>query len=85
MQMEETKNVQTASQPAKGKKDKKEKKNNKFFAEHKAEFKKISWPNREDLTKETITVIVVSLLVGAIIFGMDELLTWGYDALISLI
>lgn len=83
--MEETKNVQTASQPAKDKKAKKDKKNGNFFAEHKAELKRVTWPNRKELTKETITVIVISLIVGAIIFGFDQLLAWGYDALISLI
>lgn len=82
--MEETNSKKPASQPDKGKKGKKEKKNGSFLAEHRAELRKVTWPNRQELVKETVTVIVVSLLVGIIIFAMDYLLSLGYDKLISL-
>lgn len=87
MKMEEKKEVQTATEQAKDskKKDaKKDKKKSSFLAEHKAEFKKITWPTRKEVGKETVTVIVISLLVGAIIFGMDTLLKLGYNALTGL-
>ena len=31
----------------------------------KAEFRKIIWPTREDITKETTAVVVCSVLLGA--------------------
>lgn len=64
---------------------KSEKKGSDFFAKHKAEFKKIKWPTRDDLIKETIIVIIISLAVGAIIFGMDTVFKFGFNKLIDLI
>ena len=37
------------------------------FATYKAEFRKIVWPNRQALTKHTLTVIAVSAIFGAYI------------------
>ncbi len=56
-----------------------------FFARHKAEFKKIKWPSREELLKETVIVIIISLAVGAIIFGMDTVFKFGFNKLVELI
>ena len=39
----------------------------KFFKSLKAEFKKIVWPNRAQLVKQTIAVLLISLLLGAFI------------------
>jgi len=39
--------------------------------EYLAEFKRIVWPTREVLLKETITVIAVSLIFGAYIALLD--------------
>ena len=61
-----------------------EKKSGNFLAEHKAELRKVTWPNRQELAKETVTVIVVSLLVGVIIFGMDTALSFCYDKLMNI-
>ncbi len=47
----------------------------------KAEFSKIIFPNQEDLKKETIATIVVSVLIGLLIFGLDT----GLKALLGLI
>lgn len=55
------------------------------FAEYKAEFKKIIWPSRPEIAKKTLTVVVTSLLVGAIIFCMDTVFAAGYSAIIGLI
>jgi preprotein translocase subunit SecE len=48
-----------------------------FFKGLKGEFKKIIWPDRKTLAKQTITVIFVSLVVGALITVIDFLLTTG--------
>lgn len=77
-----------ATKPVKESKKSSKKDENKgpgFFAKHKAEFKKIKWPTREDLIKETVVVIIISLAVGAIIFGMDTVFKFGFTKLIGLI
>ncbi|GFI62233.1 protein translocase subunit SecE [Clostridiales bacterium] len=50
----------------------------------KAEAKKIIWPNRETIKKNTVTVIITSLLIGAIIFGMDTVYTTVLNLVIGL-
>ena len=45
-----------------------------FFDGVKSEFSKIIFPNQEDLKKETIATIVVSVLIGLLIFGLDTVL-----------
>lgn len=54
-------------------------------ADYKAEFKKIIWPKRDELSKKTVTVIMTSLLIGVIIFCMDTIYTTGYDYILSLL
>jgi len=86
--MEENEMNKTAdSKPAKD--EKKENKNNKrsfssLLAEYKGEFRKIVWPSKDDLVKQTTTVIVMSLIVGAIIFGVDQVFNFGFKALLKL-
>ena len=50
----------------------------------KAEFKKITWPDRESLTKETIAVVSVSAALALIIKILDMLMTFGVDILVTL-
>jgi len=45
------------------------------------EFKRIAWPNRQQLVKMTIASIIVSGIVGVIIVGYDAALNFGYGAL----
>lgn len=54
------------------------------FAVYKGEFKNITWPTWEDLIKETFTVVVTSLMFGAIIAAMDIGFEQGYRALLKL-
>ncbi len=56
-----------------------------FFARHKAEFRKIKWPSRQELFRETVVVIIISLIVGAIIFGMDTVLQFGFGKISNLL
>jgi preprotein translocase subunit SecE len=72
------------------KKDSKDKKSSenslgRYFKELKGEFKKIIWPNGKQLSRETVTVIVLSLLVGVIIVGIDWVFAFGYNHLVTLI
>lgn len=52
-----------------------------FFKNLKTEFKKISWPTKSQLVKNTILVLVVSLILGAFIWLID----FGAKELIGLI
>ncbi len=45
----------------------------KYFKDAKAEFKKVVWPTPKETTHNTIVVIVVCLLAGLFIFGVDSL------------
>ena len=45
----------------------------------KAEFKKIIWPTRDDVVKQTILIIVVVIILGIII----KLLDTGIQAVLS--
>ena len=56
-----------------------------FFKGVKAEYKKIIWPNREDLIKQTIAVITVSLILGLLIVSMDWIIRYGLEFLQQII
>ena len=55
-----------------------------FFKGVKAEFKKITWPDKSSLLKQTIAVISVSLVVGVIIAIMDFIIQYGVNILLTL-
>ena len=42
-----------------------------FFKAMKSEFKKIIWPGKESLVKQTVSVIVVATVLGGIIAVLD--------------
>ena len=58
-----------------------EKKSGGFFKSVKAEFKKIIWPDRRSVAKQTLVIIVVTIILGVIV----KLLDTGIQALLSLI
>ncbi len=62
-----------------------EKSKGSFLKDVKAEFKKLVWPSRKDARSKTVTVIVTSLIFGLIIFGMDTVIAYIYNAIISLL
>lgn len=74
--------VKKASRKSSKKSDKKSL--SEKLADCKAEAKKIIWPNRETVKKNTITVIITSLIVGAVIFGMDTVYTTVLNLVIGL-
>jgi len=43
----------------------------RFFRDYKSEVKKIVWPGIKDVVKNTIIVLIVCLLVGALIWAVD--------------
>ena len=42
-----------------------------FYTNISSEFKRIIWPTKELLMKQTVVVIIICIIIGAIIFGMD--------------
>lgn len=61
-----------------------EKKTVKFFDGVKAEFQKISWPDKDSLLKQSVAVVVISLVVGVIIAALDFGLQYGVDFITTL-
>ena len=48
----------------------------------KAEFKKIIWPDKETLTKQTIAVLLCSVAIGAVIAVLDLIIKCGLNIII---
>jgi preprotein translocase subunit SecE len=42
-----------------------------FLSDVRGELKKVSWPNRNDLQKTTIAVIVLSVIIGLYLWLVD--------------
>lgn len=53
-----------------------------WFKGLKAEFKKIIWPDKMTLAKQTVAVVSVSVILGAIIAVIDFLVQNGVDLLV---
>ena len=53
-----------------------------WFKGLKAEFKKIIWPDKKTLVKQTAAVITCSVILGAIIAVVDALIQYGIDFLV---
>lgn len=49
-----------------------------------AEFKKIIWPDKTTLVRQTIAVVVSSLVLGGIIALVDSIIRVGIDLLVNL-
>ena len=52
-----------------------------FFRDNKSEVKKIVWPSFRDVVKNTVTVLVMCLIIGALIWAID----FGLGKLLELI
>ena len=61
--------------------EKKQKKS--WFKGLSAEFKKIIWPDKKTLVKQTIAVTVCSVGLGLLIAIIDSILKYGIDFLVK--
>ena len=52
-----------------------------FFKNLKSEFKRCTWPKPIDLAKETTLVVVVSVVLGVVIAGIDWVIRYGLNLL----
>ena len=59
------------------------KKGNKtgFFDGVKIEFKKVSWPDKTSITRQTVAVVAISLALGVIITILDFIVQYGVSFL----
>lgn len=55
-----------------------------WFTGLKTEFSKIIWPDKKSLTRQTVAVVIVSLILGLIIAMMDVVIQYGVDILVNL-
>jgi preprotein translocase subunit SecE len=55
-----------------------------FFKGLKSEFKKIVWPDKESLAKQSAAVIVVSVVLGIIIAVVDLGIKFGIDKILQI-
>ncbi len=52
-----------------------------FFKGLSAEFKKIIWPDRTTLLKQTVTVTAISVVLGLLIALIDTIVQYGVNFL----
>ncbi|HKM35344.1 MAG TPA: preprotein translocase subunit SecE [Lachnospiraceae bacterium] len=55
-----------------------------FFKNVQIEFKKISWPDRNTMFKQSIAVVAISLVAGVVITVIDYFAQYGVNFLTSL-
>lgn len=54
-----------------------------WFQGLKAEFGKIAWPTKEVLAKKSFVAMIVSIILGLIIVGVDAALEYGIKFIIG--
>ncbi len=67
-----------------GESKKKETSKGSWFKGLQSEFHKITWPDKQSLVKQTVAVIVVSVILGVIIAVLDLGIQNGVDFLVNL-
>ena len=55
-----------------------------FLKSLKSEFKKITWPDKNSLVKQTVAVCVITVILGAVIAGVDTVYKIGINWLLNL-
>lgn len=54
----------------------------KWFAGLKAEFKRIIWPSKQSVVKQTVVVAVITAILGILISIIDNIVQFGLDHII---
>jgi preprotein translocase subunit SecE len=44
-----------------------------FLREVRVELRRVAWPSRGEVARYSLVVLVVTLLIGAYVFGLDQL------------
>ena len=55
-----------------------------FYRDVKLEMKKVSWPTRQEVYSTTFVVLIAVFFFGYFLYGVDVLISLGFDALTKL-
>ena len=55
----------------------------KWWTGLKAEFSRIIWPDKATIIRQTVTVVIITLILGLLISLIDNLIQVGLDAIIK--
>lgn len=55
-----------------------------YWNETVSEIEKVTWPSKDELVGSTIVTVVVSLIIGFFIFGVDLVLARGIGMLLGI-
>ena len=53
-----------------------------WFKGLKAEFKKVIWPDKKSVAKQTTAVVIISVILGALIKLIDMIIQLGLDFIV---
>lgn len=55
-----------------------------YWNETASELEKVTWPSKDELIGSTIVTVVVSLILGFFIFGVDLVLAQGVSTVLGI-
>jgi len=55
-----------------------------YWNETVSELEKVTWPSKDELVGSTIVTVVVSLILGFFIFGVDIVLAQGVSTVLGI-
>lgn len=55
-----------------------------FFKGLKSEFKKIVWPDKDTLGKQSVAVVLISVVLGVLIAVLDTVIQFGIDKILQI-
>ena len=55
----------------------------RFFKELKSEMKKVVWPSRKQVIKNTLVVIASVIIIGIVIWALDMIFSFGLEQLVK--
>ena len=56
-----------------------------FLKSIKGEFKKIVWPSKGSVIKNTSVVLIYCILIGVIVYALDMLFSWLFNLVVGLL
>lgn len=79
---ENKKDIEKQNEPKKAEKTAKKKAG--FLRSLKAEFKRVVWPEKDKIIKETTAVVIVTVILGVVIALLDFAIKTGLDKIIQI-
>jgi preprotein translocase subunit SecE len=55
-----------------------------YFIDSKAELKKVTWPTKQETTRASLLVIIISLLTAVFLGAVDFALNLGLEKILSI-